>query len=202
MTATPPNPGPPNRRQIEIELLALDLSTCTRCLGTLKNIETAVQVVEKTLQAKGVDLQVRKTLIESEEQARLHRFSSSPTVRVNGRDLVLEAVESKCDSCTDLCGCEEGTSCRVWKYRGKEYNEAPVELVVEAILDQLRDNPTLELPPYPGVPENLRQFFASRARRSAESAACCTATEQEECCEADDKEACCGTGEPSACGCR
>ena len=202
MTAKLGQPATTTRRQIEIDLLALDLSSCTRCLGTLDNIETAVKVLRKTLEAGGADVRLRKILIESEESARHHRFSSSPTVRINGRDLVLDTVESKCDSCTDLCGCAEGTSCRVWRYRGTEYHEAPVELIAEALLSQLTENPTLELPPYPGVPENLKRFFASRTRQSTETGACCPTSEREECCEADDKAACCGTGEASTCGCR
>lgn len=46
----------------------------------------------------------------------------------------MEMYESECDSCTDLCGCEEGTRCREWLYQGERYTEAPVPMiaVVEA----------------------------------------------------------------------
>ncbi len=105
-------------RLIKIELLALDLTSCTRCVGTLQNIETAINIVQPALAVTGVQVNVRRLIIESEEQARQYRFFASPTVRINGKDIVLETIESQCDSCTDLCGSDEGTSCRVWPYQG------------------------------------------------------------------------------------
>lgn len=193
------------RRQIEIELLALDLSSCTRCVGSLRNIETAVATLRDALKATGMGVRLKKTLVASEEEARRHRFVASPTIRVNGRDLALETVESKCDSCTDLCGCAAGTTCRVWRYLGQDHSEAPVGLIVEALLSQFAESsgPAADVPPYGGVPENLRQFFAGRDRQAAAIAgACCSTQEKEVCCEADDKDACCASAEPTACGCR
>src|SRR5688500_8430544 len=87
MNTTPSAPDAAERRTIDIELLALDLKTCTRCVGTLGNIETAVGTLRAALDATGTDVRLRKVLIESEEQARRHRFVSSPTVRINGRDV-------------------------------------------------------------------------------------------------------------------
>ena len=38
-------------RELKIELLALDLDTCTRCTGTLENIETALEAVRGAMEA-------------------------------------------------------------------------------------------------------------------------------------------------------
>lgn len=189
-------------RQISIDLLALDLDTCGRCVGSLTNIETAIELLRPALKAIGTEVRVRKTLITSEEQARRHRFASSPTIRIDGRDIVLETRESECAACTDLCGCEEGTSCRVWPYRGQEHTEAPVELIVEALLQQVSGPEAREVaaPAYPGAPANLRRFFAGRARHDVAAAACCSPAEQAECCEAGEKASCCGVQNDS-CGC-
>lgn len=171
-------------RTVELELLAIDLSSCTRCVGSLRNVEAAIDAVRGELKASGVEVVVKKTVIGSEECALEHEFVSSPTIRVNGRDLALETVESKCDSCTDLCGCDEGTDCRVWRYEGKEYTEAPKELIVEALRKELAGGgrPPARTP-YPGVPENLKRFFAGKAAKAA-AKSCCAPAEKSSCCEA------------------
>jgi hypothetical protein len=196
----------PSTRELDVELLALDLDTCTRCVGTLANIEEAIGMVQRVLGVTGTRVRVRKTLIESEVQARQHRFETSPTVRINGRDIAFETLESRCDSCTDLCGCDEGTNCRVWRYGGQEYTEAPVGLVVEAILGEVYgETPQVasEPAPYEDVPENTSRFFASRsAIEDSAASSCCSPEEQEVCCEPAAKAPCCGSGEEETCGCQ
>ncbi len=202
-----PQPNPltsSHHRLIEVNLLALDLNTCTRCSGTLANIEMAIETLRPALEATGTEVRFTKTLIESEEQARRHQFVSSPTIRINGQDIVFETLESKCDACTDLCGCEEGTNCRIWQYRGGDYTEAPVGLVVEALLKTMgaeADAPAAA-PLFEGVPENLKRFFAGPSRAQAGASSCCSQTEQESCCQPAEKNACCAEPNPAACGCR
>lgn len=193
------------KRLIDIELLAIDLNSCTRCVGTLGNIEKAIDMVHPVLEEMEIQVNVRKIVVESEEQARQHKFTISPTVRINGEDIVFEVIESKCDSCTDLCGCEEGTNCRVWSYRGKEFNEAPVGLVAESILRMVLDedhNSGKKTPEFKEVPENLKQFFSSKSEKETSTQTCCTPDEQETCCEPSEKETCCETSEPETCGCQ
>ncbi len=189
---------------IDIELLALDLNRCTRCVGTLDHIEKAIAIIRPVLEVMEAQVNVRKIVIDSEEQAHQYQFATSPTIRINGKDIAFETLESECESCTDLCGCNEGTSCRVWRYRGEEYTEAPVRLVVESILCEIFDSSREsidETPVYSGVPENLRRFFRSKpdARPAVES--CCSPAEQENCCEPSRKAACCDASQPATCGC-
>jgi len=192
-------------RLIEVELLALDLTSCTRCAGTLTNIERAIDTVRGVLEVTGTQVNVRKLVIESEEQARRYQFATSPTVRVNGKDIAFETLESECDSCTDLCGCNEGTSCRVWRYRGEDHTEAPVGLVIESVLGEIfatRRLPEPDTPAYHEVPENLRRFFKSKGAARSAVHSCCPPEEQDICCDSDQKRACCDDSEPEACGCR
>jgi Domain of unknown function (DUF2703) len=193
-------------RIIDVELLALDLSTCTRCVGTLENIETAIKTVQQVLEVTAVDVRLRKIRIESEEKAREHRFVTSPTIRINHRDIAFETLESACEACTDLCGCAEGTTCRVWRYRGQEFTQAPVGLIVEALLREIVSSDiqaTAQSPVYEGVPENLRRFFTSKfGQGPTVLEVCCPPAEQEGCCEPDKKAVCCDTTEHGACGCR
>lgn len=194
----------PTPRTLDIELLAIDLSTCTRCTGTLANIEAAIEKVRQVTEPIGTAIHLRKTLIDSEEAARRHRFVTSPTLRVDGRDVAFETRESLCDSCTDLCGCAEGTQCRVWSYQGEEHTEAPVGLIVEALLGALAVPAAPPAAPVSSpavVPENLQRFFAGRAARAATSpATCCPPAAQATCCEAAEKATCCAP-EAASCGC-
>lgn len=190
---------------IEVELLALDLSSCTRCVGTLENIERAIDTVRSVLEVTAIQVNVRKLVIESEEQARQYRFVTSPTVRINGKDIAFETLESKCDSCTDLCGCDQGTNCRVWRYQGKEYTEAPAGLIVEALLHEIggSDRAGGGTSVFEEVPENLRRFLTSKsAEQPPGTESCCPSTDQETCCASGEKAVCCGTSEPGTCGCR
>ena len=192
--------------QIKLELLALALDGCTRCVGTLDNIETAIKKVESVLKLTGTEIELNKILIESEEEAKKHRLAISPTVRINDHDIILETLESECDSCNDLCGCEEGTSCRVWKYQGEEYMEAPVGLIVESLIAEIyggNQETIRETEPYQEVPLNLKRFFASKAEKEAsEVSDCCSAEKQETCCESSEKQTCCQTEEAGTCGCQ
>lgn len=191
---------------VELEFLYLDLETCTRCVGTNENLETAIQSVADVLAFTKTELFVSKILIENEEQAQVHRFVTSPTIRVNGRDIALEFRESQCDSCTDLCGCDEGTNCREWVYEGEVHTEAPVGMIVEAILGDIfsKSPSATSVPATDGVPDNLKNFFVGKgASETAVNASCCSETEQQTCCEPVAKADCCGTAnESGGCGCQ
>lgn len=192
-------------RVVELEFLYLDLDTCTRCVGTNENLATAVQSVADVLAFTKTELSVNKILIENEEQAREHHFVTSPTIRINGRDIALEFRESQCDSCTDLCGCEEGTNCREWVYEGAVYTEAPVGMIVEAILGEIfASAPTMPAASTNIVPDNLKNFFAARdSSETAVVSSCCSETEQQTCCEPAAKADCCGpVNESGGCGCQ
>jgi Domain of unknown function (DUF2703) len=165
--------GPETRRKLRIDLLALDLTTCTRCLGTDRSLEAALERVGDVLRAAGIEPEVNKVRVESAESARALRFVSSPTIRVDGEDVALELRESPCGSeaCTDGCG--DDTACRVWVYRGSEYTEPPVEMIVDAILRRVYGGaPGLRAAGAAGyeLPENLARFFAGR---QASEGACC-----------------------------
>ncbi len=80
---------PTASRRVAIDFLYLDLDVCTRCIGTNANLEAALSEVSQILRAADVAVSVRKTLVQSEEQARALGFVSSPTIRLNGKDIAL-----------------------------------------------------------------------------------------------------------------
>jgi hypothetical protein len=104
-------------------------------------------------------------------RTRVREFCS-PTIRVNGRDVAPETLESECGA--DACGCAPGASCRVWSYGGREYTEAPVGLIVDAILSELyggEPRAALLAAAYE-LPENLVRVFAAKDA-DAPGGGCC-----------------------------
>lgn len=92
----------PEHRRVEIDFLYLDLTVCTRCIGPETNLEAAIREVSNVLKMAGFDVVVNKISITSKELAVKHKFLSSPTIRVNGRDIQPNIRESACEGCADL----------------------------------------------------------------------------------------------------
>jgi len=154
---SPQAENPRQNKRIVIDFLYLDLSICTRCQGTEAVLEEAMAEVSQVLQAAGFDVIINRVNITSRELAIAHRFLSSPTIRVNGRDIDTDVRETLCESCGDLCG--ERVDCRVWTYQGREYTVPPKAMIVDALLraaytpDVQAEEKEYALPP------NLARFF-------------------------------------------
>lgn len=147
------------RKKITIDFLFLDLSVCTRCQGAESNLDEALKDVSHVLQATGTDVVINKVNVNTEELAVKYQFLTSPTIRVNGRDIQMEYKESPCESCGDLCGDE--VDCRVWIYQGNEYTEPPKAMIIEGILKEVyggSSNSSYKEVEYV-VPDNLKHFY-------------------------------------------
>ena len=162
-------------RTVRVDFQYIDKSTCDRCIGSDANLDRAVGIVMPVLHEIGADLEVHKTLVESESQAQQLGFVTSPTILVDGYDIAGELCESDCKACGDASGCESGIDCRVWRYRGEEHTQAPVGVIVEAILGALHGQHR-GTRPQPGGPvgENLKRFFSGR--EAQRSAGCCSSS--------------------------
>ncbi|MCR4419382.1 MAG: DUF2703 domain-containing protein [Clostridia bacterium] len=159
-------------RRLRVEFLYLDREQCSRCRETERVLEEALGEVGPVLRTTGIELEVHKVHVQTEEQARRLGLVSSPSIRVNGRDLVGELRESRCDCCSDLCGDE--VDCRVWIYQGKEYDVPPKALLVEALLRAVYGGEPAGPPPAPGkLPDNLRRFFRGRRASGQASGGAC-----------------------------
>ncbi|MCG0278446.1 MAG: DUF2703 domain-containing protein, partial [Thermanaeromonas sp.] len=145
---------------------------CTRCRGTARNLEEALKEVAGVLEATGVEVNLKKIHVRTEEEALAWGLVSSPTIRINGRDIQLDVRESLCESCGDLCG--EDVDCRVWVYQGREYTVAPKGMIIEAILKHVYGGgieAPVEREPLKELPENLKRFFAAKRKKEEEMAA-------------------------------
>jgi hypothetical protein len=191
--------------RLRIELLVLDLTTCGRCRGADRSLQAALDLVGDVLEATAIQVEIERIEVRSGAQARQLRLESSPTIRINGRDIAVEVRESSCGSegCTD--GCSEQIACRVWRYRGREYTEPPVSMIVDAMLRAVYAGEAVEhaadMQPY-ALPENLERFFAGKAAVGSRKAACCPVDEQRSCCGPMEKAKCGDAASGGGCGCR
>lgn len=150
-------------KTLQIDFLYLDLGTCDRCQGTDGRLDEALREIRTVLTAAGVDAVVNKVHVTTEQQAKELAFVSSPTVRINGRDIQLDAKESECRACGELAECE--VDCRVWTWKGKDYNVPPREMLVDAVLREVyanADKPARQPERLKELPANLKKFFKNR----------------------------------------
>ncbi len=162
--------------RLDIDLMYIDLTVCDRCQGTERNLDEALASVEPLLKSSGYSVNLKKILVESEEQARELQFVTSPTIRINGHDIQLEAKESHCSSCSSLME-DEPVDCRSWEYRGESFDAPPTAMIIEAIVLHVFDARASETEvmgePYQ-VPDNLKRFFAARSGGAVSSGGCGT----------------------------
>ncbi|HHU62738.1 MAG TPA: DUF2703 domain-containing protein [Clostridiales bacterium] len=165
-------------KQLTIDFLYLDLNTCQRCIATASILDEAVKEMEGVLHTLGYKIIVNKINIVSRQMAEKYRFVSSPTIRINGRDICTEVKENACGDCGDLCGSD--VDCRVFVYEGREYEQPPKAMIIDGILkaiyspQSLSEMPTAQAQ---GLPKNLETFFEGRQGNCCEDMCSCSLTQ-------------------------
>lgn len=157
-------------KDIRIDFLYLDLNSCERCGGTSVALDEAIAEVSPVLTTLGYTLSLNRLEIASPELAEQHRFESSPTIRVNGKDICADVRENACADCGDLCGGD--VECRVFEYEGKEYDAPPKAMIMDAVLKTMYQTQTCDCAPYT-MPDNLKTFFDGKAAPCCDSGGCC-----------------------------
>ncbi|OSM01398.1 DUF2703 domain-containing protein [Magnetofaba australis] len=163
---------------LSIELLYLDNEHCSRCAETERNLNEAIQRTTPVLEALGREAQLTAIHVESEESARELRLRASPTIRIDGRDMLGADEETPCAPCSELAD-GAAVTCRAWSWRGEGMDEPPVGLLVEEILRAALDAPqsSAESPAEDAaegpfcLPKNLARYFAARKGEGAHG--CC-----------------------------
>ena len=92
-----------NKKVVVIEYLYMDLNTCESCV-TEKVLERVVDELRHAFKIAGYDLEYHKVLIETAEMATTYKFLSSPTIRVNGRNICNSVKENNCGYREDITG--------------------------------------------------------------------------------------------------
>lgn len=152
-------------RVLNIELVVIDLTTCARCVPTGDQLENAVRLLAPAAEAMGIDLKYQAIVVQSEAEAKQHALVSSPTIRINGRDIAQDIRESVCESCGDLTENNTVVDCREWHYRGRVYSSAPLPMLLETIMTAMLNidqEPPVTPAPLDELPENLKAYFQNR----------------------------------------
>ena len=149
-------------RMLQVDYLYLDMDTCRRCRSTDASLKKALKVLSGVFDELGYQVRLDETEIATRKLAKRHRFLSSPTIRVNGVDIETAVKESGCADCGSLSGCD--TNCRVFTWRGKDYEQPPAGLIIDGILRVLYGGAKTTKKPYV-MPTNLVRFFAGAKKR-------------------------------------
>ena len=144
-------------------------------MPTGEQLRNAIQLLAPAADAMGLGLTYRETVVQTAEEAKARALLSSPTIRINGRDIDQDIRESECESCGDLTDNDVSVDCREWHYRGQVYSAAPMPFLVEKLMDAMLsvdDMPPVAPEPLVELPENLQRYFANK-KPAASSGCCC-----------------------------
>ncbi len=174
-TAAGPPAGEKAPRRLNIELLVIDLESCARCVPTGEQLRNAIELVAPAADAMDIGITYRETVVQTAEEAKARALLSSPTIRINGRDIAQDIRESECESCGDLTDNGVSVDCREWHYRGEVYSAAPLPFLVESLMDamtKIDEMPAVSPEPLQELPANLVTYFANK-KPAAGSGCCC-----------------------------
>jgi hypothetical protein len=157
--------GEPEEKKAVVEYLYLDLKTCDRCLGTDRVLDGVLMTLTPALALAGYEVEYYKIEIENTALAEKYAFLSSPTIRVNGRDIFGTIRENSCGCCSDISGSD--VNCRVFEFEGETHEIPPKEIIAEAILKNLfaQTADSCSCGAYT-LPENLKSFFNGKTQKS------------------------------------
>ncbi|HEX9069624.1 MAG TPA: hypothetical protein VF807_12710 [Ktedonobacterales bacterium] len=87
------------------------------------NYKLAHEMLKQILDAEGISAEIRLVAVETDEEAVRHRFYGSPTVRINGDDVV-----------PPVSGSTPALACRVYQYpQGGFAPVPPARVILEAL---------------------------------------------------------------------
>ncbi len=157
---------PETEKRVTVEYLYLDLNTCERCIGTDDVLDKVMMELTPALKMAGFEVEYNKKEMTTADIAARNRFQSSPTIRVNGRDICQTVAENSCGCCSDISGTD--VSCRVFEYKGKTYELPPEEMLAEAILSAVfgQKDSNCSCGEYE-LPDNLKEFYKGKSQKSS-----------------------------------
>lgn len=152
------------KKKVRIDYLYLDLQTCDRCIGTDHVLDDVMETLTPALQLAGYEVGYHKVEMETAELAERYQFLSSPTIRVNGRDICLSVKENRCGCCGDISGTD--VACRVFEYEGKNYEVPPKEMLAESVLQAVFGQAQADCSSGSyQLPDNLKHFYEGKEHK-------------------------------------
>lgn len=116
---------------LKIEFLYYNKSDCERCASTDRSIKLTLKELKKTIKNTKMKIDFKeKKLPES-------KIHLSPTILINSKDIEkilnknLKSKTSLCSDCCQLVG--NSVNCRTFRYKDKNYDYIPKEMIMKAI---------------------------------------------------------------------
>ncbi|TFH84875.1 DUF2703 domain-containing protein [Billgrantia azerbaijanica] len=163
-----------NTKEIKIDYLYLDNNSCNRCRSSEESLDEAASLIGPVLEAVGCRLSIQRHHINSLELAEAFMLESSPSIRINGREIQPKPIETHCTECSNLAG-GRAVDCRIWDYRVTQSEKLPIGLLIEEILHTIfhnvRTQPHYTTTP---VPSNIRRYFDVSASVECEKDNACS----------------------------
>lgn len=162
--------GVSHKKKVLIEYLYLDLESCDRCIGTDTALDEVMMTLTPALCLANYEVKYRKIEISTAQQAEQYQLLSSPTIRLNGKDLFGNVKENSCSCCSKMSGSE--IDCRIFDYEGVSYEVPPKEMMAEAILRTVfsESESGCSYSSKYKLPENLKSFF--EGKKSVKKCSC------------------------------
>lgn len=156
--------GEASEKKVVVEYLYLDLTTCDRCIGTDGALDDVMLVLTPALQLAGLHVEYNKIEMVTADIATHYRFLSSPTIRVNGRDICESVAENHCACCGEISGGD--VDCRVFEFDGQSFEIPPKEMLAGAVLRAVFGGTDggCSCGAYE-LPGNLKSFFEGKSRK-------------------------------------
>lgn len=143
-----------------VELFYLDDTVCTRCESTKQRLEAALADLSVVLAEMNMVLRYQPVHVDSLAKAEKHHLVASPTIRIDGVDLMGQVAESNCPECGELCGAD--MTCRDWVEDGQTASTPTKAQLMRQILKSLfSDVKSISAPDYV-MPESIRKFFSNQ----------------------------------------
>ncbi len=145
--------APKKPKPVLIDFLYIDANTTCNWQTSLSTLNEAIVELSGLLNSSGLYIEVNNTLIDTAEKAVAHRFVCSPTIRINDIDIT-ETTHSSVDN----------ANCRVWLYKGAQFDTAPKPLILSSIIKAIYGAaiPVIDRP-Y-SLPINLQKFFDAKSK--------------------------------------
>ncbi|WP_269431682.1 DUF2703 domain-containing protein [Bacillus sp. JCM 19034] len=125
------------------------VSSCNTCMSVEDQVLQMVADLRPVLEKVNTVVQVKKTIVQSLNQAEELQFKASPSIRIDG----LEVLPTQ----GDIFGLGE----RFWEWEGSLYNAPPTALIVDTILRAYANSEQTQntTPFIYQTPEPLREYF-------------------------------------------
>lgn len=149
-------------KKVLVEFLYLDLKTCERCMGADAVLDEVMQILTPALELAGYRVDYKKVKMETAEMAEQYKFLSSPTIKVNGKELCATVQENSCGCCSEISGTD--VDCRVFEHNGETYKVPPKEMLANDVLSGVFESDTRggSCETEYELPENLKAFYEGK----------------------------------------